>query len=145
MASDAAEIAQLLGGRGALRREVSSKGDLIALLREGLPYAAVEAAMDALGVTQEQLAGYLAVPGRTLARRKREGRLKADESDRLCRLARVAASALSVFGDAERARRWLGKPNRALGGEAPLALMDTDAGARHVEEVLGRIEHGVVS
>lgn len=143
--STAIEIAQLLGGSKVLRRNVSSRSDLIALLREGLPYASVEAAMEVLGLSREQIAGYLAVPGRTLARRKRERRLRADESDRLYRLVRITATALAVFGDEEKARRWLLKPNRALGGEVPLALMDTDAGARQVEEILGRIEHGVVS
>jgi putative toxin-antitoxin system antitoxin component (TIGR02293 family) len=140
-----ADIAHLLGGSKVLRRKISSESELIGLLREGLPYASVEAAMETLGISQEQIAAYLAVPGRTLARRKREQRLNVDESDRLYRLARITATALNVFGEEEKARRWLLKPNRALGGETPLALLDTDAGARQVEEVLGRIEHGVVS
>lgn len=37
------------------------------------------------------------------------------------------------------------KPNRALGGERPLALLDSDVGSLAVERVLGRIEHGVYS
>jgi uncharacterized protein (DUF2384 family) len=37
------------------------------------------------------------------------------------------------------------KPNRALGGSAPLKLMDTEVGARAVEGVLGRIAYGGVS
>ena len=35
--------------------------------------------------------------------------------------------------------------NRALNGEIPVHLLDTDVGARQVEDLLGRIEHGVVS
>jgi len=54
---------------------------------------------------------------RTLIRRKKESRLQASESDRLFRLARVAALALEVLEDADKARRWIHKPNRALGGE----------------------------
>ncbi|MCD6392212.1 MAG: DUF2384 domain-containing protein [Planctomycetes bacterium] len=49
------------------------------------------------------------------------------------------------FGEPERAHRWLRKPNRVLDGEAPINLLDTDFGAKQVETVLGRIEHGVVS
>jgi ribosomal protein S16 len=47
--------------------------------------------------------------------------------------------------DTERAVRWLHRPNRALGGPAPLTLLDTDLGAQQVEQLLGRIEHGVYS
>jgi putative toxin-antitoxin system antitoxin component (TIGR02293 family) len=144
MSTLAAEVA-LLGGRHVLRRKVSSRADLIALLREGLPYASLEATMKVLGISRDQIATYLALPGRTLARRRKERRLRPDESDRLFRLARIAAATLAVLGDAEKARRWLRKPNRALGGDAPLACMDTDVGTRQVEEILGRIEHGVVS
>lgn len=85
------------------------------------------------------------LPARTLARRKKERRLRADESDRLLRLARVAAVAEDVLGAQDKAGRWLQKPNRALGGIAPLDLLDTDLGAEEVVTVLGRIEHGVYS
>jgi putative toxin-antitoxin system antitoxin component (TIGR02293 family) len=55
------------------------------------------------------------------------------------------ARAEEALGDSEKAHRWLGRENRALGGERPVALLDSDAGARAVERVLGRIEHGVFS
>jgi putative toxin-antitoxin system antitoxin component (TIGR02293 family) len=45
----------------------------------------------------------------------------------------------------ETATRWLKRPNRALGGAAPLDLIDTELGARSVENVLGRIAYGSVS
>jgi putative toxin-antitoxin system antitoxin component (TIGR02293 family) len=48
------------------------------------------------------------------------------------------------LGSEEKAARWLRRPNRALGNQAPLDLMDSDIGTRQVEEVLGRIEHGIV-
>jgi putative toxin-antitoxin system antitoxin component (TIGR02293 family) len=50
-----------------------------------------------------------------------------------------------VLGSTDKAARWLHTENRALGGQTPLALLDTDLGTRQVEEVLGRIEHGVFS
>ncbi|MGH7857479.1 MAG: antitoxin Xre/MbcA/ParS toxin-binding domain-containing protein, partial [Candidatus Binatia bacterium] len=63
----------------------------------------------------------------------------------LYRLARVGAMAVRVLGSEEKAGRWLHRPNRALGNESPLSLLDTAIGAREVEDLLGRIEHGVVS
>lgn len=53
------------------------------------------------------------------------------------------ARAEEALGDAVKARRWLRKPNRALQGRVPLDLPRSEAGARIVEQVLGRIEHGL--
>jgi len=50
-----------------------------------------------------------------------------------------------MIGDQEKAIAWLGTPNRALGGERPLELLDTDLGTRMVEDILGRIAYGVYS
>jgi putative toxin-antitoxin system antitoxin component (TIGR02293 family) len=80
-----------------------------------------------------------------MARRKRSRRLHPDESDRLIRLARLATQAVQVFGKEDKAAMWMHRPNRALGSQAPLDLLRTDLGAKQVEEVLGRIEHGVIS
>jgi putative toxin-antitoxin system antitoxin component (TIGR02293 family) len=93
----------------------------------------------------KDLVQVLAIPWSTLARRKKAGRFRPDESDRIYRLARVAAMAAAVLEGKERAARWLREPNRALGGETPLRLLDTDIGGRQVEAILGRIEHGLWS
>lgn len=58
---------------------------------------------------------------------------------------RIALQAAEVLGGREQAERWLHTPNRALSGQMPLELLDTDLGSRQVEEILGRIEHGVFS
>ena len=43
----------------------------------------------------------------------------------------------------EAALDWLSSSNRALGGDEPVSLLDTELGAKRVFDVLGRIEHGV--
>lgn len=141
----ATTIFETLGGQSVLRSGGPGLSELGERVRSGLPYAALEAVMGRLGLSREQVAEALHLPERTLARRKKERRLHPDESDRLFRLARIAAQAADVLGSTDKAARWLRQPNRALGGRVPLALLDTDAGTREVEEVLGRIEHGVVS
>jgi putative toxin-antitoxin system antitoxin component (TIGR02293 family) len=60
-------------------------------------------------------------------------------------MARVYANAIEMLGGEEIAIQWLGTPNRALGGERPLDLLDTDTGVRMVEDILGRIAYGVYS
>jgi putative toxin-antitoxin system antitoxin component (TIGR02293 family) len=136
-------LIELLGGERIVGPKAESKW--VALLRAGLPYPALESVMKTLGLSREEVSELLAVPLRTLARRKREHRLHADESDRLFRLARIAARAVEVLGGKPNAAGWLRQPLRALNGAAPIALLDTAAGAAQVEEILGRIEYGLYS
>jgi len=61
------------------------------------------------------------------------------------RLAHISQLAAQTLGSVETARVWLGRANRALGGNTPLSLLDTEIGARQVEEVLARIDSGMYS
>ncbi len=86
----------------------------------------------------------LVVPKRTLARRKAANEpLTVEETDKALRLERIAVQAERVFADADKAHRWLRKAKRELKGETPLAWLASEAGARVVEEMLFRIEHGI--
>ncbi len=134
-----------LGGRRALGRSLSSDRDMREAIRDGFPPAVVERVMWASGLTLKELATALDLSARSLQRRRRSGKLARYESDRLYRLARLVAIASDYLGDQERARRWLKRPNRALGGVAPVAALDTEAGARQVENILGRIAYGGIS
>jgi len=140
-----ARLVTALGGRKVFRGRQASYSTIVDRVRAGLPYAALEALAARFSIPHEAACRLLHIPPRTLARRKKDRRLRADESDRLLRLGRVAARAEEVLGTADKAARWLGKPNRALGGKVPLAQLDTDIGAHQVEEILGRIAHGFYS
>lgn len=141
----AERVAETLGGARVLKRKSVTLEELQAQLRTGLPYSALEAVASGFEIGTADLVAVLHVPPRTLARRKREKRLRADESDRLFRLGRIATLAEDVLGSREKAIRWLHQANRALGNASPLQQMDTDLGTRQVEDVLLRIAHGVYS
>jgi putative toxin-antitoxin system antitoxin component (TIGR02293 family) len=113
-------------------------------IKQGLPYRSLESLRERLRLSVPEAANVLHMPARTMARRRQSRKLDPVESDRLYRIARVAGQAVSVFGTEEKATTWLQRPNRALGGELPIRLLDTDVGARQVEDILGRIEHGIV-
>ena len=139
-------IAEALGGRRVLGRTIKRPDDLARLIREGLPATSLPALAEKLNLANTVLSRKLGIPQRTLTRRlSQESRLTAAESDRTVRLARVYAHAVEMMGDEEKAVEWLRTPNRALGGERPLDQLDTDIGARAVEDVLGRIAYGVYS
>lgn len=115
-------------------------------MQKGLRFSALETFQNRSGLSTAELADAVGIPARTLARRKEQGRLEPEESDRLLRVARVFAKALDLFeGDAAGARAWLSGPQRALGGERPLVLARTDLGAREVEALAERLEHGVLT
>jgi putative toxin-antitoxin system antitoxin component (TIGR02293 family) len=142
-------IARKLGGKRVFRRELKSEADLIAQVRAGMPAAALDSIIVDFGETAGviQAVIYDVVGKARTLQRKRQHRavLSSDESDRLARLARMLVRAEEAIGDKAKAYSWLVKPNRALGGQSPLSLLDNDTGTLSVERVLGRIEHGVYS
>jgi putative toxin-antitoxin system antitoxin component (TIGR02293 family) len=138
-------VIEQLGGEPVLGRPFRTDTDLQAAIREGFPQGVVKKVMQASGLTLKELAASLDLSARSLQRRRNQGRLARYESDRIYRLARIVALAKNSVGDEEVAARWLKRPNRALGGRSPLELVDTEPGARAVENVLGRIAYGGVS
>ena len=138
-------IIDLLGGSRALGRSVASEKDLLVSLQEGLPFRALAAVKKRLRLSDREIAEATGIHPRTLIRRKSQQRLRAGESDRLSRLARVIARTVDVLGSEEDALAWLRHPNRALGGAAPLQYLSTDVGAIRVEAILSHIEWGDLS
>jgi putative toxin-antitoxin system antitoxin component (TIGR02293 family) len=145
MVNDLRAVVKELGGRSVLGRKLASQRDLCQAIRDGFPPAVVEELMRASGLTLKELADSLDLSPRSLQRRRRSGRLARFESDRLYRMARIVALARQSLGDRKSAARWLKRSNRALGGATPISAMDTELGARQVENVLGRIAFGGVS
>lgn len=124
--------------------DIGSTDDLIARLKRGLPASAFDRLKDELGLAAETLADITGVSTRTLARRKQRAEpLAPATSERLLRIARLYEIATDVLGGEAEARRWLKTPNVALGGQTPLDYSDTEPGAREVEDLLGRLAHGV--
>lgn len=134
-----------LGGKQILGRSLSSEEDMRRAIRDGFPPRVIDKVMRASGLTLKELASALDLSPRSLQRRRRTGRLAQYESDRLYRLARIIALADEFLGEHEKAVRWLKRPNRALGGIPPVEALDTELGARQVENILGRIAYGGIS
>jgi putative toxin-antitoxin system antitoxin component (TIGR02293 family) len=145
MVNELYSVSEALGGEPALGRSLRTVTDLQAAIREGFPQKVLEEVAQSAGITLRELATVLDLSPRSLQRRRSEGRLARFESDRLYRLARIVALAKHYLGDDQAATRWLKRPNRALGGQVPLGLIDTEPGAREVENILGRIAYGGVS
>ncbi|MGH9898894.1 MAG: type II RES/Xre toxin-antitoxin system antitoxin [Pyrinomonadaceae bacterium] len=117
---------------------------LLKKVEQGFSFRVFEHLQRNMALPKYELADLIMIRPRTLNRRKDEGRLQPDESDRLLRASRIFGRALELFnGRAEAARRWLASAQPALNGETPLNVAKTDIGAREVENLIGRIEQGV--
>jgi putative toxin-antitoxin system antitoxin component (TIGR02293 family) len=118
---------------------------LIRRIQKGLPFTELEALRKNLDLPLDQLAGKLSISRATLHRRKSAGRLSPEESDKVMRFSRLLEQATDLFGNLERGRAWLKFPQYGLGGAVPLDYAGTEAGAREVENLLGRIKYSVYS
>ena len=115
-------------------------------VRKGLGYSTFSRFQRNTGLTAGSIAELIQIPTRTLTRRKAEGKFAPDESDRLVRAARVFGRTMELFeGDAAEARGWLAAPQPGLGGRIPLEFARTEVGAGEVENLVGRLEHGIPS
>jgi putative toxin-antitoxin system antitoxin component (TIGR02293 family) len=139
-------IADVLGGPKRLRQPIQTSSDLAEVTRAGLPVYSLDALANELSMPRLSVAKLLGISERTLTRRTNSSsRFTPIESDRIVRFARVLALAKEVLGSMEKANQWLKTGNRALEGDKPIDRLDTDAGVRSVEQVLGRIEYGLYS
>ncbi len=119
--------------------------ELVATVREGLPAERFDALRALLDVPSGRLAEIVGITPSTLSRRRKHGTFNKDESERILRVARLALRAIDVLDGRNNAQKWLTEPARALGDEPPLDFADTEPGAREVERLLIRLDHGVYS
>lgn len=138
------EVARKLGGQTVLGAVVRSQSDLALAVRNRLPLSALKG-LTLAGLSEQEIERFV-IPQRT--RRHRADRnqpLTIDESDRAVRLLRVQTLAEETFGDNEKANRWLRRPLTELRGEPPLDIAQTEAGARVIEIILGKIAWGAAA
>ncbi|MCC8376147.1 MULTISPECIES: type II RES/Xre toxin-antitoxin system antitoxin [Photorhabdus] len=126
----------------------SSNGPhLNAVLNEGLPITVVEKIQDWSMFAKRDILRITGIQMRNYSRRRsNKGKFTADESQRIARFVRVMDCAVDLFdGDKDKATQWMKRPVRGLGYVTPESMLDTESGALDVINLIGRIEHGVIS
>jgi putative toxin-antitoxin system antitoxin component (TIGR02293 family) len=69
-----------------------------------------------------------------------------EQSGKFYMFVKVLDTAIPLFnGDVSAVIQWLQSPARALGGERPLQILSTPTGVEAVIDLIGQIEHGVIS
>jgi len=144
-------VTAVLGGEKELGQKVKSRIDFDALIKKGIPLGVIFHIKKEFNLPDEVIARIIGVSPRTVSRRRKtvkipaKERLSPVESDRVYRFARIVALAEDIFEDKKEALEWLNSPQYGLGGRVPFDMLQTDAGAREVEELLIRIDYGVIS
>ena len=114
--------------------------DEIELTQIGVKPAAVEALAKTM-LSFNELKWVIA--RRTLSHRKDKGeRLTPEESGRWLRAAKISTLAEEVFGSQEKASCWLHKSRRAFNKQSAIMIMQTEPGAKLVEDTLNQIDAG---
>jgi len=126
----------------------SSTGQLRAakLIEAGLPFSAIIWLQRSSGLTLDRIKQVARISEASYARRKKARKFSIDESERLLRIIRLFEQATALYdGDRQGAREWLETRIPSLANQRPLDLARTEPGGREVEDLIGRIEHGIVS
>jgi putative toxin-antitoxin system antitoxin component (TIGR02293 family) len=133
-----------LGGREVLNQMVTSEADVARLVHRRIPLRALIHVKR--GGFSDQEIGRFIIPEWTQRHRKAKRQpLTVEESDRVVRLTRIQALTEDVFGNVEKANRWLRENLAILDGEAPLEVARTESGARVVEQLLAKIDWGAAA
>ncbi len=131
-------VEKLLGIKTADNLKLAEK------VEAGFSFDALERLGKTTGLPLERLRVAVRITPRTLTRRKKEKKLTPEESDRLVSVSRLLAQTFELFeGNEEAGIRWFTSPNRGLNGQSPLEVAATETGTREVENLIGRLEHGV--
>lgn len=141
MVAPVRQIAEWLGAKP--RNEF----DLARIVRNGLPLT-IQAEFLSHGMTKEEF-HMIIIPHRTFRHRTERLNkglpevLTADESDKALRAARVLSLAERVFGDRPKAFSWMRKAKKRFQGATPMEMLQTEAGARLVEQMLIQVDEGM--
>jgi putative toxin-antitoxin system antitoxin component (TIGR02293 family) len=121
--------------------------ELAQIVRRGLPLR-TQAIFLSHGMTKEEF-HRIVIPLRTFRHRQErlnkglDELLSPDESDKAVRAARVMALAERVFANRDKALAWMRKAKKRFEGETPMQMLETEAGARLVEQMLIQLDEGM--
>jgi putative toxin-antitoxin system antitoxin component (TIGR02293 family) len=138
-------VVEVMGGSAAVHAPVRGLTDLRAEIKRGLRLDALHKTVEHVYRDPAERRRFLhrIVPEGSYKRRAKTGQLTPAESERTARIAHVVAFAEYVWDDPEAARQFLTTPHPELGDRLPIEVAVDDFGARHVEEILHGIVHGL--
>lgn len=138
------QIAAIIGDDQFLGCHVDSLSDLRHLVESGLPKKSLSHVFDFLDIPVNIRNDFIydIIPEGTYKRRREK--LKADESEKVERIARIVATAMYIWdNNTQELNRFLLTSHPHLEGKTPLEVSKSELGARQVEELLWKIFYGL--
>ncbi|MEO9869818.1 type II RES/Xre toxin-antitoxin system antitoxin [Ekhidna sp.] len=97
------------------------------------------------GLNLTEFSALLPVSKRTIEKTKEKDLLSPAVSDRVLQIASLYQHGNLVLGSSSAFKEWLHSSLISLGGQKPIKFMNNDTGISMINDLLGRIEHGVYS
>lgn len=94
------------------------------------------------GLTLKELSSFLRISTRLIQEKDPTQFIASGASERALYIARLFNSGIKVFGSRDKFYRWLNSESQTLGGEEPVAYLNTFSGIQLVMDELNAIEYG---
>lgn len=117
----------------------------VAMASQKISKTQLEKLKKSTGLDYTTLSTILSVARATLINKKGTAKFDEAQSERILALADIYAYGYEVFEDKEKFNHWISEPNKALGGQRPLELLNTQFGREEVKRLIGRIDYGIYS
>ena len=140
------DFIELLGGPQVIDKNISSDFDLIDLCNQGLPKASLDVLSTYIGISSiDFLEKVLDDRPKAFEHRRNHENFNRRTSSHIIEIAKIIEHAYDVFEDEHKVKSWLNYASTALNYTTPFELFGTFTGIKVVDDILGRIEHGVFS
>jgi len=138
-------IISILGGSVAVGQPIRNDIDLIEISRKGLPKFMVQTISNILSISMEKMSQLIHVSYRTIQRKNDNDLLNVYSTEQLLEIAEVTSRGIEVLGSIDAFTKWLHTKLRVLNYKTPIDFLDTTFGTKLINDILGRLEHGVYS
>jgi putative toxin-antitoxin system antitoxin component (TIGR02293 family) len=124
-----------------------SQTDRIKAVHQGFSTRVYHNLVKRAALSQTEFGYITAIPVSTLKRRlKQDTRFTTTQSDVMYRLAELVKQAADLFaGDEKKAQKWLKTKVFGLNNKRPIDMVATSVDFKVVEDLIGRVKHGVIT
>jgi len=137
-------VRKTAGGAVAFTDYLNDRLLMVEVIKKGITYSLFEEIQKLSSLTSQEWATILNLSTRSLQRYKEQDQLfKPIQSEKIMELGEIFILGNEVFGDTDKFKRWLEKPNFAIGNVRPTDLLSDSYGQQIVTEELNRINYGI--
>lgn len=129
----------------SLQEIYSDEKKLIEVSRNGITKRIFLEIIKATGLSAVGFASAVHVTPRTIERKNGDEMISPESSERAILIGKLYYKGEQVFRDKKKFRDWMDKVNFSLEGKKPKEMLDTITGIGILNDILLRIEYGIVA